>query len=304
MISSYPKVYALGNRNVRDIFKETVLVEEKVDGSQISFGVYEGTLKVRSHGQEVNLENPGMFGLAVQEIVKRVGQLQNNSTYRGEYLSKPKHNVLSYGRIPKGNIILFDITFPDLQGQESFSDRWFKEKEAERLDFDVVPVIYQGMIANSEMIKGLLERESILGGVNIEGVVIKNYARRDLDGKVLMAKYVSEKFKEVMTGRMRNPKQSLEGYIQELAASYATEARWQKAIQKLTESGEIQNDPKDIGSLVKLIQVDVLEEEKETLGDLVMEKILPIIMKGCVNGMPQWYKQKLMEDQFKETNEG
>ena len=41
MIHSYPSIYALGHKAVADIFNEPVLVEEKVDGSQFGFGIYE-----------------------------------------------------------------------------------------------------------------------------------------------------------------------------------------------------------------------------------------------------------------------
>jgi hypothetical protein len=36
-IGSYPKIYNLGHKAVRDIFKEPVTAQEKVDGSQFSF---------------------------------------------------------------------------------------------------------------------------------------------------------------------------------------------------------------------------------------------------------------------------
>lgn len=35
-IPSYPKIYAVGHREVRDIFRFPVLVQEKIDGSQFS----------------------------------------------------------------------------------------------------------------------------------------------------------------------------------------------------------------------------------------------------------------------------
>ena len=48
-LSSYPKVYAIGHRAIGDIFKDTVLVEEKIDGSQFSFGKdRDGNFSMRS----------------------------------------------------------------------------------------------------------------------------------------------------------------------------------------------------------------------------------------------------------------
>jgi len=41
MIGSYPKVLALGHRYIKDILDGEHIVEEKLDGSQISFGLNE-----------------------------------------------------------------------------------------------------------------------------------------------------------------------------------------------------------------------------------------------------------------------
>lgn len=38
---SYPSTFALGHRAIADLLLDPVLVEEKVDGSQFSFGVFE-----------------------------------------------------------------------------------------------------------------------------------------------------------------------------------------------------------------------------------------------------------------------
>ena len=38
---SYPSIYALGHKAVADIFVEPVLIEEQIDGSQFSFGIFE-----------------------------------------------------------------------------------------------------------------------------------------------------------------------------------------------------------------------------------------------------------------------
>lgn len=51
MIHSYPTIYNLGHRAIVDLLKGPVIVEEKIDGSQISFRKDEqGDLEVRSKG--------------------------------------------------------------------------------------------------------------------------------------------------------------------------------------------------------------------------------------------------------------
>ena len=72
-VTSYPKVYQLGHRAIKDLFLDEISVEEKIDGSQFSFQVIEidneawaTVLKCRSHHQQINLDEvPKMFEDAV-----------------------------------------------------------------------------------------------------------------------------------------------------------------------------------------------------------------------------------------------
>jgi hypothetical protein len=82
-----------------------VLVEEKVDGSQFSFGRFGGELRVRSKGRQFDPDAADkLFASAVAHVAQL--DLRDGYTYRGEVLSKPKHNVLAYGRVPAGNVII------------------------------------------------------------------------------------------------------------------------------------------------------------------------------------------------------
>ncbi len=38
-INSYPSVYQLGHKAIQNIFDGKVVIEEKIDGSQFSFGM-------------------------------------------------------------------------------------------------------------------------------------------------------------------------------------------------------------------------------------------------------------------------
>jgi hypothetical protein len=127
--ASYPSIFNLGHRAVRDLLTVPHVIEEKVDGSQFSFGllpvvepegalmrevpgVYE--LKVRSKGAVMNPDAPEkMFTKAVESVKERLHLLTPGWTYRGEYLAKPKHNTLCYDRVPTGHVILFDVSTGD-----------------------------------------------------------------------------------------------------------------------------------------------------------------------------------------------
>ena len=107
----YPKVYNLGHAWIKNLLIGPVTVEEKIDGSQFSFGRFGDELKVKSKSVELVLDYPEkMFELAVEQVKKVSHLLKDGYTYRAEYLSKPKHNALAYDRVPVNNLIFIDIS--------------------------------------------------------------------------------------------------------------------------------------------------------------------------------------------------
>jgi hypothetical protein len=117
-IHSYPSIYNLGHKAIADLLKGLVIVEEKVDGSQISFGKRDGKLFARSKGATLNLVAPdGMFSEACAVINSLRDKLPNNMVFRGEYLRRPHHNVLTYDRTPDNHIIIFDV---ENSGEQDF----------------------------------------------------------------------------------------------------------------------------------------------------------------------------------------
>lgn len=297
-LNSYPKIYNLGHMALKQLFDNEVTIEEKVDGSQFSFGVYDGELRCRSKGKEIYLEAPEkMFSKAVEVIKELAPLLKPDHTYRGEYLQKPKHNALAYDRIPINHIILFDIN----DGYESYMSYEEKAAEAKRIGLEVVPLIHKGKVTNVDQLNQLLDRVSVLGGQKIEGFVIKNYEQFGPDKKALMGKFVSESFKEVhrKTWKQDNPAQG--DIIQNLIGSYKTAARWNKAVQHLKEAGQLTSTPKDIGALIKEAQRDVKEECEAEIKEALFRWAWPKIARGIVGGLPEHYKKLLMESQFEDT---
>ncbi len=289
----YPKVYNLGHAYLSELLFDDVLVEEKIDGSQFSFGKFGGELKCRSSGREFQPdEADNMFQPAV-EVVKTL-DLQNGFTYRSEYLQKPKHNTLSYGRIPKNHLILFDVN----TAEERYLSYDGKESEANRLGLECVPKIHFGSVDKVEDIQGFLKRESVLGNVQIEGVVIKNYGRFGKDGKSLMGKFVSEAFKETHAGdwKERNPKGG--DILLALADTYRSQARWEKAVNRLRDNGLLKNSLEDIGLLIREIPKDILAECEEAIKGKLFEWAWEKIGRSVTRGFPEWYKERLLKAQF------
>jgi hypothetical protein len=292
---SYPSIYALGHKAIKELFLDDVLVEEKIDGSQFSFGRFEVELKCRSKGAMINVDYPEkMFSSAV-ETAKGL-DLKDGWTYRAEYLKVPKHNSLAYDRIPDKHLIIFDIN----SGEEEYLTYDQKQAEAKRIGLEIVPILCQGQFGDPSLLLKLLDTPSILGGQKIEGIVIKNYHRFGLDKKVLMGKYVSEAFKEVHGAEWAKNNPTSGDVIQRLIIQYKTPARWNKAVQHLRERGELTQSPKDIGALIKEVQVDIAKECIDEIKDALFANAIPHIRRGVTGGLPEWYKEELMKMQFSE----
>ena len=287
---SYPSIYSLGHKAITDLFLDPVVVQEKIDGSQFSFGRFGEELRFKSKGAIIQIEQPPkMFKRAVDYVVSIQASLVDGWTYRGEILDKPKHNTLNYARVPAHNIILFDIN----DGYESYLQQDELEKAATLLGLETVPLLRQGEIKSWEELKVFMERDSILGGTKVEGIVVKNYNRFGVDKNVLMGKYVSEIFKEAHGKEWKANNPGRADIIEQLILTLKTEARWHKAIQHLRDAGQITDSPKDIGPLIKEIRNDIAKEETDFIKDKLFEWASEALGRGFIRGFPEWYKERL-----------
>lgn len=296
---SYPKIYNMGHPQIRELFDTEVLIEEKVDGSQFSFGKFGDELRCKSKGKEIILDAPEkMFTQAIQTVKDLEHLLTPGWTYRAEYLSKPKHNCNAYGRVPTKNLIVFDINI----GEEAYLDYDTKVEEAKRLGLEVVPIMFKGKVADFKTFQTFLEKESVLGGCKIEGLVIKNYAKFGEDKKVLMGKFVSEAFKESHAKGWKEANPGKGDVLETLILNCKSTARWNKAVQHLRERGELTNTPKDIGNLMKEASIDALTELEPVIKNELFKWAWPRVARAIVGGLPQWYKEELAKAQFGEES--
>jgi hypothetical protein len=298
-IPSYGKIHALGSRFVKDIMKGTKVFQEKLDGSQFSFAILNDELRIRSKGREIYQDAPDkMFAPGVEHIKSVAHKLVPGWIYRSEYLCKPKHNALAYSRIPNNHIAIFDIE----SGPKLFQNHQIIEVEAASLGVEAMPEFFKlsGDMSEAGFLE-LLKRESFLGGQTIEGIVVKNYELFcEQTGKVLMAKYVSEAFKEVHRREWGDANPSGKDVVQALINTYKTPARWEKAVYHLRDSGQLEDSPRDIGKLIKAVWPDIVEECKEEIVERLWNHFSKQISRGVVSGLPEWYKQRLLHQQFEE----
>lgn len=292
---TYPSIYALGHKALSALLTGPVVVEEKVDGSQFSFGRFGGELKCRSKNCNIYLDAPEkMFKKAVEYVVSIQDQLHDGWTYRAEYLKEPKHNALTYDHVPMNHLIVFDIN----TGHEEYLPYAEKVAESARLRLETVPMLFEGEFDAYSRLEKFLEHTSVLGLAKIEGVVVKNYSQFGRDKKVLMGKFVSEAFKEIHQTEWKKQNTNHNDILLKFELKYRTQARWQKAVQHLKEQGLLVGEPKDIGFLVKEVGADIFKEcEDEILADL-KSWAMPQIRRLSVRGLPEWYKQELAKGQF------
>lgn len=295
MIPSYPSIYALGHKFLGELFSGPVIIEEKIDGSQFSFGLYEGTLVFRSKGQQIHPGGPEkMFNNAITAVqnIHQMHGLVPNWTYRAEYISKPKHNCLTYGRVPRNFLVLFDVM---TNAGEHYLDGVTKKTEAERLCLDCTPCFYYGAGEAIEVsqLDVFFEKESFLGGCRIEGVVVKNYDRFGPDKHILVGKFVSPIFKEKHVGEWKKANPTKADIEKRLIAEMTSEARWRKAVQHLTERALITGTPSDIGPIMKEAAADILKEEEDYIKDTLFKHFAPKIVRGATAGIPAFYKKEI-----------
>jgi hypothetical protein len=298
-------LFNVGHRMTLPLFDgRLITIQEKVDGSFFAFGVFDGVLKCRSRNNEINVDAPEtMFKAAVETAKALAPKLVPGWTYRGEYLQKPRHNGLAYNRVPKQHVILFDVA----KGEEDFLNYTMLQAIAAHLDLEVVPEFYIGPLSDPGQLKQYLDRESILGGQLIEGVVIKPVEQVlfTTENKRVVGKYVSEAFREVQKGTWKTDNPGKSEILDEIGSTLNSPARWNKAILRLREAGLHTGTPADIGPLIKSIQADVVKEEK----DAISQKLFSWAWKkqlsrACTSGFPEWYKNRILEEAFAEDHLG
>ena len=297
-INSYPDIYAVGHRAADDLFSGPVLVEEKIDGSQFSFGIIGGKLQIRSKGASIDVNDPPkMFSKQVEYVygLYMDGLLESEVTYRGEALSKPKHNTLAYDRVPENNIIIFDIV---KYGENYFTPET-KRIEAARIGLETVPVLFEGQVTSdmlAELVSAMPSVLSVLGGQMIEGMVFKNYAIFGPDKKILIGKLVSKEFQETHQTEWKVKNPNREDIVISLGRVLNTEARFRKAVQHLRDNDTLLDEPKDIGPLMRELNLDILKEESDFIKETLFKHFQKDIMSRATRGFPEFYKELLLEN--------
>lgn len=300
MLKSYPKILpAVGKFGDHVLGGDEVEITEKIDGSMFAFGRdADGKLHMRSKGTEIFFGDPAsvqkLFRPAVDHVLSVQDMIPHGFAFYGETLATERHNTLAYARVPKNHIALFGVTdFERTSGMPHESLQYW----ADVLQVEAIPLLGHVVLDSLSQLRDYLDRDSVLGGAKIEGVVVKNYRRPiEFGGMVLpfaALKYVSEQFKEK---HANNPDwKPARDRLDEILGSYKTEARWLKAVQHLRDAGQLSGEPKDIGPLMRELAHDLIEEEAGNFKEELFAHFRKAWTARATQGFPEWYKEYLLQ---------
>jgi len=301
-LRSYPHVRHVADPTVEGIYEGEIEVEEKVDGSQFRIHLdTAGAIHFGSHRLDFpSFQNNGMFQKAVDICIKNlekvIGVARKYDMYIfTEFVGKKKQNTLTYDKTPDSFLIVFDVL-----ADQRWYNREDKEQIARIFGFDCIPRLWleDGKRLSAFVIDELLKNQSYLGGTQIEGIVVKNYGKffdptkyQWNEGNFLIGKYVRQEFQEMNQKEHAGEHAS----IDKLRGRYNTSARWDKAIQKLTEEGKLVHNMKDLALIIPEVKADIKEECEEDIKTELYKLYGRQVIGSGVKGLPEYYNKKLLE---------
>ena len=295
-LHSYSKVAALGHPQLEGLTDAPVSISEKIDGSQFGFMLTADEMKFRSRGALIyGVEAAGMFKPCVEAVLTLESKLTPNYLYRAEFISKHKHNALKYDRVPAHYLVVFDIEDMNI-GPYNFLPPAEVRAECACVGLEYIEA-YSAQVSSVADLTAEMQKPSMLGGER-EGVVLKRYDLFTRDGKVMMGKYVSEKYKETHAASWKVGNPGKNDIITNLITGLRTDARYAKAAQHLRERGELTETVRDIGPLIREVQTDVIAEEADQIRDALYRWAKPQVERGVAGGVVGWYKALLAAQQF------
>jgi len=252
----YEKIHRLGKEETDGILDEELIVQEKVDGANISIFQLDGKIRCGTRTRMLpEDESFRGFQEAVQNNLSLAMYFSRNPDHilYGEWLVK---HTITYPDAAYEKIYLFDI-------YDRANDRWLPQEdvkaEAEFLGLEYPHVFAEGKLTLDE-IKEFVGKSAIAPAG--EGVVLKAANFVNKFGDHVYAKVVHEKFKEsnaiVFGGNNKHSETYWEMYV---VNKYCTVARVEKIIQKLQSQTEERLNMKHTSQIAGTCYHDLITEE-------------------------------------------
>lgn len=252
------------NYGLLDVPEDVITITEKVDGGNGHFRLWDGQVIFGSRNNmfTLNVESAQkkQFGDNAQWVLEQLQDVELNPDYiyYGEWMKK---HTLVYDWAATPKFVGLDIYC--LSAHNYIPDAPLRE-EFERLGIPTIPLLFKGKVSEVDITR--LENfigKTAYGECQMEGIVIKNYFRRNVYGRQLFGKLVRQEFKElnqVTFGGGANLK-PLTDDTSKFIEMYYTEARIKKAIHRLHEEGGQPFGLPMMHSLPKDVIEDIFKEE-------------------------------------------
>lgn len=283
----------------------TWFLQEKVDGSQYTFGLWDGELVLLCQGKDKSKES--MFASANDAISLIKDNLNPDYTYHGEYLSKPGHNVITYERRPKMYVILYDI-----KGPEGWLHPCDVVKEAERIGLESVPLLYvhqewQDQCDPRAIAEMFFDDKypSCLGGNQMEGMVIKIIHKPGVCNPARVHKICTEIFKEKHKIGVPDKERilpSVEKIIEDIGLQWNVRGRFRKALIHLKENGVDVSEPLEkFREIENELDKDLSKEAKDEIKLCLWGDLKKLCLSKLTEGCGAYYVEKYCPEEEKQN---
>lgn len=287
---TYPKIHRLGKEETDGILEGEVVVQEKVDGANISIWLGDnGQICCGSRTRELE---DGFNGFV--DYVKSNPAIEDwlrkhpSKRLYGEWLVK---HTITYPDSAYKKIYLYDI----YDDEEDFyaSQEWVAKVAAE-IGVEYPQVFMIGVDIKESDIKEVVGKTMIPEAANGEGVVIKHFGFKDKWGNHCYAKMVHEQFKEanaiVFGGNNKHSETYWEMYV---VNKYCTTSRVRKIMQKLQPEIDRRLDMEHIPEVAGRCYHDLITEEAWEIVNKVPALDLKKLRQLCNKKFIQIYKDLL-----------
>lgn len=261
----YVDIERLGTDENEAIFSypdDELIITEKIDGGNASFFVQDGLIHMCSRNRDlVSDRDEKAFSKERKYLYSILNgkELNPDYVYYGEWGMK---HTLSYESLP--GFVGFDIRVKTSMSETvgDFLTYDAMKREYDRLGIETVPLLDK--ITVRDFLKKKPEDyiiKSKFGVTLMEGIVIKNYNRKNVYGRQIFGKIVREAFKEQNKATFGNIKMVTNNDSVKLCDTYATHARIRKNILKLVNEGGHQVDNRLMQWLPVMVVEDIFKEE-------------------------------------------
>jgi len=303
MFITYPKIYNLGDEETEGILSGNgkLYIQEKLDGSNVQITRWDDKIYLGSHHQNIDKDKPEKI---FNEFVKWVNQKESEGVF-----SEIPNGVILYGEmlLNQGKIkykethpfVLFDVAIimEEMEGVKFpvFIEDASANSFIQKLNLPVVSniaVIDGKWNLTVEQLNQYLTRKSMFGADEIEGIVLKDYTRKNKYGRPLFAKLVNSKFRERKNeGKFRID--DITKLVDKTTEQFLTSARLDKAIARLIEEGKYTRSLKDIPQLLTIIPKDILEENGNEIKEVMWKHMWKKISNNICRKVAEIYRKKL-----------